>query len=265
MHPHFSSRLSLLFITSLALAITACGSKQKQSEEQIIVQSEPSVQLHDSLLVNTVRVNRSLDQLMVKPHTVVLTGMARHRLVTVYKNSPIRASEDSYSSRMYPESASVSSEYAEHYMPGIDLLYGYNLLSVGHYDMVAEKLNFLFDHPVLVKSLYYPSFVQDSLYKKTISRNYFLVSVYDQDTNGDTLINRHDLRRFYHFNEACSERMQLVPADYSVSSSEYDPMNDVMYVYAIHDANKNGKIDKNEPKHIFWINLRQPAPAKRLY
>ncbi len=251
----------------IALTLLACGSKQKQSEEQIIVQNETSAKLPDSLLVNTVQVNRSLDQLMTRPHTVVLTGMARHRLVTIYKNTALRASENSDSySRMYKdEYPSVSSEYQEHYMPGIDLLYGYNLLGIGHYDMTAEKLNFLFDHPVLVKSLYYPSFVQDSLYKKPINRNYFLVSVYDQDTNGDTLINRHDLRRFYHFNEGGTERVQLIPSGYSVSHSEYDPMNDAMFIYAIHDANKNGKADKKEPIHIFWISLAQPGPAKRVY
>jgi hypothetical protein len=118
---------------------------------------------------------------------------------------------------------------------------------------------------VLVKSLYYPSFVQDSLYKKPITRNYYLVSAYDVDTNRDTLLNKKDLRRFYYFNATCSEKIQLLPPDYSVVRSEYDPKNDVMYIFARHDDNANGIIDRKEPLHIFWLSLTKPAAAKRLY
>ena len=92
-----------------------------------------------------------------------------------------------------------------------------------------------------------------------------MVSVYDEDTNRDTLINRLDLRRFYSFNVSGQERIQLVPPNYSVERSQYDSQNDVMYIYARLDANQNGKIDKKEPLHIFWINLIQPDKAKRLY
>ncbi|HEV8512150.1 MAG TPA: hypothetical protein VGQ59_02675 [Cyclobacteriaceae bacterium] len=150
-------------------------------------------------------------------------------------------------------------------MPGIDLIYGYNLLNIAHYNLTTEKLNFLFDHPVLVKSLYYPSFVQDSINKKPVSRNYYLVSVYDADTNADTLINKKDLRRLYYYNINCNEKIQLIPPAYSVVRSKYDPMNDVVYIFARQDENNNGKIEKEEPLHIFWFSLKQPAEAKRLY
>jgi hypothetical protein len=38
-----------------------------------------------------------------------------------------------------------------------------------------------------------------------------------------------------------------------------------MYLFARHDANGNGTIDKTEPMHIFWFSLKGPAKAKRLY
>ena len=119
-----------------------------------------------------------------------------------------------------------------------DLLFGYNLLAIAHYDLNTEKLNSLFDKPVLIKSLYYPSFEQDSIDKKPINRNNYMVSVYDQDTNRDTLINRLDLRRFYSFNVSGQERIQLVPPNYSVERSQYDSQNDVMYIYARLDTNQ---------------------------
>lgn len=254
--------LSVLII----LMLSACSSdKDETKEEQISIDPDATGLADSSLYNNSIQGNLSLSQISSTPHRVVLTGLQEHRLVTVYKLRKTPASGEYYglSRRDYYELE--ESELQEHFMPGIDLIHGYNLLNIAHYDLTAEKLNFLFDHPVLVKSLYYPSFVQDSLYKKPINRNYYLVSAYDGDTNGDTLINKSDLRRFYYFNAACVEKIQLVPVDYSVVRSQYDPPNDLMYIFARYDANKNGAEDKQEPVHVFWISLKQPAQAKRLY
>jgi len=144
-------------------------------------------------------------------------------------------------------------------------LYGFNLLNIAHYDMKSEKLKFLFDRPALVKTLYYPSTVQDSIDKKPINRDYYLISVYDEDTNKDTLINRKDLRKFYYFDASCTIKTQLVPNDYSVVRSQYDYKNDVMYIFAKQDTNKNGTGDIKEPTHIFWIDLKAPFKAKKMY
>jgi hypothetical protein len=42
-------------------------------------------------------------------------------------------------------------------------------------------------------------------------------------------------------------------------------MNDVMYLFARHDANRNGMAEKKEPLHIFWLNLKSPMKATRMY
>ena len=257
----------------IVLSITfllACSSKDGEvKEEQISIQEKIEKTLPDSTFTNSIKGNVSLNEISSTPYHVVLTGLPQHRLVTVYKSASGNSTKSSggrmdylYSRSDYEEE---SDELESHYMPGIDLIYGYNLLNIAHYDLVSEKLNFLFDHPVLVKSLYYPSFVQDSLYKKPINRDYYLVSVYDADTNGDTLINKKDLRRFYYFNAASSEKVQLVPPAYSVIRSQYDPRNDVMYVFARQDTSADGMVDRKEPLHIFWFSLKQPAQAKRLY
>jgi hypothetical protein len=150
-------------------------------------------------------------------------------------------------------------------MPGIDLQFGYNLLNIAHHDMSSGETNLLFDHPVLVKSIYYPSFEQDSLNNKPISRDYFMVSAYDEDTNNDTLINKFDLRRFYLFDKTCRQRTQLIPPDYSVFRSQYDKLNDAMFVFAYHDANGDGSSGEREPIEVFWFSLKTPGPAKKAY
>lgn len=261
-----SSIINGLSLTVISLLIISCSSKEsQQKEEQIQIHNTSSEKaITDTLQINSIHGNLTLNQISTEPNSVVLTGLPQHRLVTVYKSKVNVKASDSYSVyKEYYESG--ESEREEHFMPGLDLIYGYNLLNIAHYDLATEKLQHLFEHPVLIKSVYYPSFIQDSLYKKPINRNYYLVSVYDSDTSMDTLINRKDLRRFYYFNAVASERIQLVPSDYSVVRSQYDPRNDVMYIFARHDENKNGIIDKKEPLHIFWFSLNTPAKAKRIY
>ena len=260
----FNLKIVVIFI--LTAAFLSCSSNKGEfKEEQIsIIDSEDST-LTDSL-VNSIQGNSVMGQLATVPNAVILTGLADHRLGTIYKakKEPSNTGNNSYSKR-WSEYEGTSSEFVEHYMPGIDILYGYNLLNIAHYDLKSEKLTHFFNTPVLIKTLYYPSFLQDSINKKPINRDYYLLSVYNEDTNKDTLINKKDLRRFFHFDASNTAKTLLIPSDYSVIRSQYDPQNDVMYLFASHDTNKNGTREFKEPIHIFWINLKTPAVAKRLY
>ena len=255
--------IQAVFALILSCGILSC-SRPVPAEEQLRVAISTAGEEARVDTTNSVPGNVSLEQMPTSPKRVVLTGLPQHRLVAVYKSTLKKAEvRSSYSSEYWE-----SDEYT-HFMPGLDLLFGYNLIKLSHYDMVSEKLNDLFDKPILVKSLYYPSWVQDSIgekqNRKPITRDYFMVSAYDEDTNADTLINRHDLRRLYHFNAACTQKTMLLPPNYSVVRSQYDRDNDAMFVYAIHDANGNGRTENTEPTHVFWINLKSPAPAKRMY
>lgn len=239
--------------------IVACSERPSTGEEIRVTPVEIDT---DTSGINSIEGNVSFDKILSYPNRVVLTGLPNHRLVTVYKTKE-DAERDVYKSYEY-DTESEDERY-KHFMPGIDLIFGYNLLNIAHYDIPGERLNYLFDHPVLVKSLYYPSFEQDSIGDKPVNRDYYLVSVYDEDTYVDTLLNRLDLRHMYYFNAQGAEKLQLIPADYSVERSQYDSQNDLMYIFARHDANKNGNADRKEPLHIFWIDLKKPAKAKRLY
>lgn len=252
------------------MASGCSSSSHDGKEEQISVPSQVAdADPSDTAQFNSIRDHLSFKQIPTHPQNVVLTGMARHRLVTVYKtrmeNHVTEPATDMYSVYGRTSYEEYESEREEHFMPGIDLIRGYNLLNVAHYDLVADTMNYLFEHPVLIKSLYYPSFEQDSLDKKPVNRDYYIVSVYDADTNQDTLLNKRDLRRLYYFNASCTRKIQLLPADYSTVRSQYDPMNDVMYVFARFDANRNGVAEKKEPLHIFWLNLKSPVKATRMY
>ncbi len=256
------ARFSPIIIAEIISAIffSSCSSGDKEhKDEQIRIVAEERSYVDDSLL-NSIP-NTSLGEVSTIPNRVILTGLSNHRLVTVYKSRMVANNRKSD----YSGNSWNGDEVIEHFMPGIDILYGYNLLNIAHYDLKLRKLNFLFKKSALIKTFYYPSFEPDSLNKQPINRNYYLVSVYDDDTNKDTLINRKDLRHFYHFNESCDSKTSLIPNDYSVIRSEYDSQNDVMYVFAKQDINKNGIIENSEPLHIFWVDLKAPVAAERLY
>jgi hypothetical protein len=237
---------------------------EMKGEEQISISStilDESSSPNDSL--NSVIGNVTMQQMATFPNRVILTGLTDQRLVSIYKSKS--TSDNSSSSNLEYYSEESEDEANLHFMPGIDILFGYNLLNIAHYDLQTEKVNYLFSHPVLVKTLYYPSYSQDSLDKKPITRSFYLVSAYDEDTNKDTLINKKDLRRFYHFDAKTCLKTQLIPSNYSVNRSQYDAKNDVMYIFASYDENRNGTQDKSEPVHIFWFSLKTPTKAKLLY
>lgn len=260
--------IPLLLLVFSLLAISC--SRDRVVEEQVSAVGVPEpTEFNPEDTLNSVKGNLPLSSIATFPQKVILTGLPQHRLVSVYKQIPKEEKDDkSWKSYYFDEDGWQSQEY-EHFMPGIDLLYGYNLLNLAHYDMKTEQLNYLFNRPVLVKSVYFPSFEPDSVgekpNRKPINRDYFLISVYDEDTNNDTIINRHDLRRFYLFNASCDVKTQVIPGDHSVIRSQYDSGNDAMFVFARHDVNKNGRSEESEPLHVFWLSLKTPAAAKRMY
>lgn len=258
----------LFFLTTLVLTNLnqSCSNKKdKQADEQITANALDNSSTSTDSSINSVSGNLTMKQISTYPSEVILTGLCNHRLVSIYKTRQKTNSRDNIISKFSYDSDESSDESYEHFMPGIDILFGYNLLNIAHYGMKTEKGNFLFGQPVLIKTLYYPSFTQDSLDKKPINRGYYLISVYDEDTNKDTLLNKKDLRRLYHFDSTGVNKLQIIPKDYSVIKSQYDSKNDAMYIFARHDENKNGTQDDSEPIHVFWFSLKSPDKAKLLY
>lgn len=231
---------------------------------------ESGVSLDPSTSGNRVAEDAHLP-LQTRPSSVVLTGHPDHRLITVYKvNYNSKKGTNFIGQNRYHRSSEYKNEGYEdswhhHFMPGLEALYGYNLLNVSHYNLETGIKQPFFEDPVLINTLYYPAFDTDSLQNQPISRDYYLVSVYDEDTNRDSLINGKDLRRIYSFNLNGQGKSSLVPLNYSVSSSEYDAANDVMYIFARKDENGNGKREEQEPVHVFWIDLKAPSEGIRLY
>ena len=194
----------------------------------------------------------------------MLTKQANHRLIPIYKVSydkktgkPFTGSSEFH--RNYSEyGQSEGNNWNYNFMPGFEAAYGYNLVNVSHYNHQSKTENLFFDKPVLIRTLYYPAFSNDTLNNKPITRTFYMVSVYDEDTNKDGYINVKDLRRIYHFDLNAQEKTALIPKNYSVMSSEFDPENDFMYLFARIDANENGQMEYEEPTHIFWIDLKKP-------
>lgn len=209
-----------------------------------------------------------------KPTTVLLTGMTNLRLVSLYKvnykkdgKSYFTGSNDfHYKYRDEEEIAKITgNNWNNHIIPGFEAAFGYNFVNVAGHNLVDNKTVKFFDKPALINTLYYPSFTKDTLNFKPVDRNYFMASVYDEDTNNDGYINLVDLRRMYLFDSNCIKKGALIPTNYSVFKSAYDSANDVMFIFAQEDKNGNGKRDVKEPIHIFWVDLKDPTKTGKLY
>lgn len=234
------------------------GFQVSTSAEETKIEDENGIQ-SDSLKFET------------QPGNVILTGVKNIRLTPVYK---VNISEDNksrftgsnnYYSTYDDGTIDPENNWNNNLMPGLEAVYGYNMVNLSHYDNESHKQKTFFAKPVLIKTLYLPSYSNDTLFSVPVKRNFFILSVYNEDTNKDGFINLKDLRRLYLFNINAEKIKALVPENYSVFKSDYDPINDQMHIYAGLDQNKNGTRDKTEPIHIFWIDLKDPTKTGRQY
>ena len=224
---------------------------------------------------NTSNTNNSIttDSLVfeTRPKNVLLTANSEHRLTPIYKVNYNKKTKKNFVGSnsfhySYSENeANNGNNWNYNLMPGFEAVYGYNLVNISHFNISTKTKNTFFKDPVLIKTLYYPTFSKDTLNFQPVNRKFYMVSSYNEDTNNDGFLNVNDLRRLYFFDVNGENKKLLVPKNYSVLSSEYDSANDYMYVFAKKDENNNGKRDENESIHVFWIDLKDPNNSGRQY
>lgn len=248
----------------IALAFFVCEScsENRLEEKGFAVSSPQQVEKVDGLNKDSLTFN-------TQPSRVLLTAMPNIRLTSVYKVNVNKSDGTTFigsNHYLYNDTGlPAGNNWHGNIMPGLEGVYGYNFVNISHYDIQTNKRKAFFDSPVLINTLYLPAFLSDTLNGQAVKRNYFLVSVYNEDTNKDGFINRSDLRRFYLFNSNAEMQKELVPKNYSVFKSDYDPANDFMFVFARLDKNNNGQIEGNEPGNVFWVDLKDPTKTGQQY
>ncbi len=256
----------ILTIIILGLSIISCSDKSKIEKKGFQVNEikvDESGQKIVGLKIDTLK-------LETRPRNVLLTNNPEHRITPIYKvnynkktKKPFTGSNNFHTN--WKDEYDKGNNWNNNFMPGFEAVYGYNFVNISHYNNKTKTENKFFKKPVLIKTLYYPTFSKDTLNFKPLHRNFYMVSVYDDDTNKDGFINIKDLRRFYLFDINGIYKKELIPKNYSVMNSEYDSANDYMYVFAKYDKNKNGKMEQDEPIDIFWIDLSNPENVGKQY
>ena len=248
------------------LIFTSC-SKEKNYKKGFSVSPETKTSENDK----NDGISQDTVPLKTRANSVLLTGYPEYRLTTIYKLNYDKKEEYYFTgnNRFYRNYSDLGhsneNQWNYNFMPGLQAIYGYNLVNVSLKNVETQNQKTLFEKPVLIKTLYIPSFTKDTLFNEPIKRDYYMISAYDDDTNSDGYINMKDLRKFYVFNIDGGEKESLIPENYSVISSEYDCANDFMYVFAQLDENKNGQGDETEKVHVFWIDLKNPRNNGRQY
>ncbi len=258
--------LKLIISISVISLIVGCSGNKLDEKGFAISQPTDSENKKD---INGIPQDSLL--LKTRPSSVLLTGIPQYRLTTIYKENYNKRTKTNFIgyNAFYKNYSDIGHENGNkwnyNFMPGLEAVYGYNMVNISLFNNETKTQKNLFAEPVLVRTLYYPSFSSDTLNNKAVKRNFYMVSVYDEDTNKDGYINAKDLRRFYYIDINGDTKKPLVPINYSVVSSEYDSANDYMYVFAKLDANNNGRSDKDEEVHIFWVDLNNPENVGRQY
>lgn len=256
---------TILGIVSIVF-IASCSSKKiatKGFQVSSVVESGDEGKVDglnkDSLVIET------------KPSSVLFTGANHIRLTSLFKVNYKKDGKSSFvGSNSYifnysEEPEAMGNVWNHHIVPGFEAVYGYNFVNVSLNNLKTNKQKHFFDKPALIKTLYYPSPQKDTLNFLPVTREYFMVSVYNEDTNKDGFINLKDLRRLYLFSLYGDLMKALIPENYSVYKSDFDAKNDFLYVFAQLDVNGNGSVDKGEPSHVYWIDLKNPEKSGRQY
>lgn len=251
--------ISLLFI----MVLFSCKQEKKVKQQSITV-TETNASFDSS---NSIGNSNTFNQVNTSPNELILTGNDKIRLLPIYKiplNHDKNILYDPGTTYDGEREILMEDDY-RYYMPGIDIIKGYNLVNIGHYNNEKGILSYFFRNPVLVRTLYFPGVYKDSLNKKEIKRDFFLVSAYNEDTNNDSLINNRDFRRLFYIDILNEKQVSLLPNDHSAIRSSYDFKNDVMMIRARKDANKNGDLEKTEPISIFLLYFKSPTSLKQVY
>jgi len=205
----------------------------------------------------------------MQPGDILLTADSRFRLTPMYKVNYNSKKKSVFlgSNRFHTNYNNYTRDNNWHYhlIPGFVSAYGYNLVNLSIHNVKTDSNYPLFEKPVLIRTIYFPSLVIDTLNSKPVERGYLFISVYNEDSNKDGFINTLDLRRFQLFDKDGSNPRTIIPEEYSVFKSKYDPANDYLYVYARLDENNNGTTEMLEPVHIFWIDLKNPDLTGRQF
>ena len=258
-----STSILFLFVTGILSACSEAGLDEKGFQVGPVGDPHGSTQASG--------LNRDSLGFDTRPSNVLLTGVQHVRLATIYKvnhrkdDSSLFIGSNNFHYSYAQENAGPGNTWNGHLMPGFEAVYGYNLVNISHFDVTTSQQKLLYERPVLIKTLYYPSFSRDTLHHVPVMRSHFIITLFDEDTNKDGYIDPKDLRRMHLFDVNGVRQKDPVPDHYSVLSSEYDPANDRMTVFAALDADRNGKRDDAEPLHIYWIDLKDPSLSGRQY
>lgn len=264
---HFKTLIYPIIGISL---LTSCGEPEKVKTEkgfdvEETAPDEPGENLTDAFF------SGGNEEMETMPRGVLLTFDSVHRLTPIFRVNYNKKTKETFTGNCsyhsgrnynydyeYENTTPDGNDWNGNLMPGLSAVYGFNFVNISHYNTTTKKQQEFFEKPVLIKTLYFPAFSNDTLNYKPVKRDYYMITVYDEDTNKDGLLNLKDLRRMYLFNMDGNFQKELIPKNYTVMSSEYDSANDLMYVFAKLDENNNGQSEKEETMHVFWIDLKNP-------
>lgn len=255
-----------IILCVLVLTLIGCKNEKDFKEKGFQVELETEV----DTVNNPNAIQKDSLEFKTKSVGVLLTANKNIRISPLYKVNYSKKHKKRFTGSNdfhygYYYSTQTKGNYWEGLFPGFEALYGYNMVNIYHFDHRTNSGKRIFEKPVLIKTCYYPKASVDTLNFNLVNRNFYMISVYDEDTNKDKYINTKDLRRFYWFDENGENKEAIIPQNYSVTGAKYDSANDYLYINASQDVNNNGKIDKQEPFSVFYVDLKNPTNRGLFY
>lgn len=95
-------------------------------------------------------------------------------------------------------------------------------------------------------------------FAKKISRHYILYNLQDKDTNRDGVLDNKDIETLYLSNLDGTDFRKITPENQNLNAIQLEPWYNRLYFITIEDSNKDGKFDRRDKYHYFYVNFTNP-------
>lgn len=128
--------------------------------------------------------------------------------------------------------------------------YSGNLFNIKFQHITSDTLTVLTDLNIRINSF---SFLRE-LYENT-GKQFLLYQVYDYDSNKDSIIDQADIRSLYLSRINGKDFRKITSPNQEMIDWKLIPILNRLYFRSIEDTNKNGKFEKDDKLHYFYIDF----------
>ncbi|HCX25072.1 MAG: hypothetical protein CMB80_06450 [Flammeovirgaceae bacterium] len=226
-----------LFTPAFLIALTFFSSCRQEPKPTLVYPTDSTSQVEE--------------QVLVKDTTLILTGelpiyfdSTNHLLFPI---GPIKLTQRS-SKIYFGSGSSGNSSFSIGYLSGNTFSGDLDNVMIQHLD--SSTFRPLFEKEIKIRSFQFLKSI-----RKLTKQNWIVLSITDRDTNNDGKLDDEDIESLYVSDINGTNKVKLTPEFHELLDWQVLDVNKRLYFRTIEDSDRNGKFDKQDIIHHFYLQL----------